>query len=147
MKKQSNIFCYQSGVALITSLIMLTILTLLAMAAMNTSTLDEKMAINMQQDFSSFHAAESGYNQTFDLPNSIRPDEEVTLQIILPNETVVDIKTSHRTDGPPPEGSGYSATAGMHAAYFDVHSTANVSKSQSSVRGGMYQMAPGGYRN
>ncbi len=147
MKTLHSASRYQNGVALITALVMLTILTLLALGAMKTTSLEEKMALNMQQDFTSFHAAESGYNRTFDIPDSIKPDQENELTITIPNVTTVNVRTNNRTNGPPPVGSGYSATAGMHAAYFDVHATASINKSQSSVRGGMYQMAPGAYQN
>ena len=50
----------QQGAALITSLVLLTIMTILAVAAMNTNTLEEKMASNTQEANRAFQASESG---------------------------------------------------------------------------------------
>ena len=50
----------QYGAALITSLVLLTIMTILAVAAMNTNTLEEKMASNTQEANRAFQASESG---------------------------------------------------------------------------------------
>jgi Tfp pilus assembly protein PilX len=148
MTSRYFVFRTQGGVALITALVMLLILTLIGMAAMNTTSLEEKMAINMQQEFASFHASESGYNQAFIVTDSIVYEAENTMQITTPNGHVVDIKTSYRQNTPPPMNTDamYSA-AQFQAAHFDVHSTASVSRSQSSVRGGIYQILPGSYSN
>ncbi len=50
----------QHGAALVTALVMLTILTLLALTSMNTNTLEEKMAANSQEVNRAFQTAETG---------------------------------------------------------------------------------------
>ncbi len=50
----------QGGAALVTSLVLLTILTLLALTSMNTNTLEEKMAANSQEVNRAFQTAETG---------------------------------------------------------------------------------------
>ncbi|MBN1378659.1 MAG: hypothetical protein JXA04_05435 [Gammaproteobacteria bacterium] len=143
MTIQKQNACFQHGVALITALVMLLILTLLGVAAMNTTSLEEKMAINMQQEFASFHASESGQNQVFLLPNSIVYGGDNTMQITTPDGAVVDVETRYRQDTiPAPAGSGYGVNS--RAQHFDVHTTASVNKSQTSVRSGMYQIVAGG---
>jgi Tfp pilus assembly protein PilX len=148
MTLRDSYYYRQGGAALITALVMLVILTLLGMAAMNTTSLEEKMALNMQQEFASFHASESGYNQAFSVTDSIVYEQEKTMQITVPDGTVVDVKTNYRQNTPPPMKTDamYSASQ-FQAAHFDVHSTASVNKSQSSVRGGIYQIIPGSYSN
>ena len=60
MTRAHNLNKYQQGAALITSLVLLTIMTILAVAAMNTNTLEEKMASNTQEANRAFQASESG---------------------------------------------------------------------------------------
>ncbi|MFP6780947.1 MAG: PilX N-terminal domain-containing pilus assembly protein, partial [Gammaproteobacteria bacterium] len=67
----------QRGAALITALVMLTIMTLLAISSMSTNTLEEKMASNAQQVERAFHTAETGLqmvladNNAFDTNNNV----------------------------------------------------------------------------
>ena len=50
----------QRGAALVTSLVLLTIVTLLAITSMGTNTLEEKMAANSQEVNRAFQTAETG---------------------------------------------------------------------------------------
>ena len=50
----------QQGAVLITALVFLVIMTLLALSAMNTTTLEEKMAANSQEINRAFQASETG---------------------------------------------------------------------------------------
>ena len=56
---------YQRGTALIMSLVILMILTILCITAMGTALLEEKMSGNTQESTRSFQAAESGLIQVF----------------------------------------------------------------------------------
>ena len=56
----------QRGVALVMALVILLILTLLGITAMGTSSLEEKMAGNIQEATRAFEAGESGLNRTWD---------------------------------------------------------------------------------
>jgi len=49
----------QSGVVLVMSLVMLTVLTLIGISSMSSSTLEMKIASNMQQHSTAFHAAQA----------------------------------------------------------------------------------------
>ena len=56
---------HQSGAVLIVSMIILVVLTLLGVTAMNTSSMQEKIASNTQEQVHAFQAAETGLNQAF----------------------------------------------------------------------------------
>jgi len=55
----------QRGTALIMSMVILMILTILGITAMGTASLEEKMSGNTQEATRAFQAAESGLNQAF----------------------------------------------------------------------------------
>ena len=50
----------QNGVALVTALVLLTVVTMLAITSMGTNILEEKMAANLQEVNRAFQTAESG---------------------------------------------------------------------------------------
>ena len=52
--------CRQHGVALVMAMVFLLLLTLIGVTAMNTTSLEEKMAGNLQDKNSAFQAAETG---------------------------------------------------------------------------------------
>lgn len=56
---------FQRGTALIMSMVILMILTILGITAMGTASLEEKMSGNTQEATRAFQAAESGLNQAF----------------------------------------------------------------------------------
>lgn len=55
----------QSGAVLIVSMVLLIVLTLLAVASMQTTSLEEKMAANLQETTRAFQAAEVGLSQAY----------------------------------------------------------------------------------
>ena len=55
----------QRGAILVVSLVLLVVLTFLAVTALNTSNLEEKMANNTQEAHRAFQTAESGIADTF----------------------------------------------------------------------------------
>ncbi|MGR9089576.1 MAG: pilus assembly PilX family protein [Gammaproteobacteria bacterium] len=55
----------ERGAALITALVMLTIVTMLAIASMGTASLEEKMAANSQEVNRAFQTAETGLEKAF----------------------------------------------------------------------------------
>ena len=59
----------QQGAALITALVFLAIMTMLAISALTTTTLEEKMAANAQEVNRMFQAAESGLKMLIADPN------------------------------------------------------------------------------
>lgn len=60
MNDESMILRNQRGAALVTALVLLTIVTLLAITSMGTNTLEEKMAANSQEVNRAFQTAETG---------------------------------------------------------------------------------------
>lgn len=60
----------QQGVALLVSLVLLLLLTILAITAARTSSLQQRMASNAQEQNSAFQAAESGLSRWITLFNS-----------------------------------------------------------------------------
>lgn len=60
MKTPVNKISTQRGVALVTALLFLLVVTVIAVTAANNSTLGLKMSASMQDSYRSFHAAEAG---------------------------------------------------------------------------------------
>ena len=55
----------QSGAVLLVAMVILVILTLLGVTVMHTTSLQERMASNTQEQVHAFQAAETGLNQAF----------------------------------------------------------------------------------
>ena len=64
-KKQTRLG-RQTGAALMTALVMLTVVTMLALTSLGTNTLEEKMASNSQEVNRAFQTAETGLKKAFD---------------------------------------------------------------------------------
>lgn len=62
----------QQGVTLLVALVMLLIMSMIAVTSLTTSTLEEKMAINTQNQISTFQAAESGIDRAINDFNVLR---------------------------------------------------------------------------
>ena len=67
----------QNGAALIVSLLLLTVVTLLSLTAMRSSTIDTKIAVNHQQKQLAFQAAENAFAKLTSLPPSDLQNLEV----------------------------------------------------------------------
>src|SRR3970040_2121955 len=70
---------YERGTALIMSLVILMILTILGITAMSTSSLEEKMSGNIQESTRAFEAAESGINSAIGTAGLLVDNAPVTL--------------------------------------------------------------------
>lgn len=112
----------QSGVALIMALVILLILTILGVAAMGTSSLEQKMAGNTQESTRAFEAAESGLNKALNTAGSQSLTGTTTNSFTFSDGTKADVDTNFVQFAPPKRGSGYSATS-YDAANFDQKST------------------------
>ena len=75
----------QSGIALLVSLILLLLLTIVAVTASNTASLQERAALNAQQQNSAFQTAESALDA---ITNSISPN----------NTNALNLQTDYNTD-------------------------------------------------
>lgn len=147
----------QQGVVLIVALVMLAVLTFIAITALNTSGIEEKMAGNTQERHRSFQTAETGLASTFSNPALFVLTEDATLVecggTAGAKLDLVDIG-DYLSDGivcteflmwtQPPRGSGYSASS-FSAAHFEMTSTGTTdSNARTILHAGAFQIAPGG---
>jgi len=147
----------QRGAVLVVALVLLTVLTFIAVTALNTSSMEQKMAGNTQENHRAFHTAETGLSSIFSDSSKFVLTTDATLvdcpagtgtKIILSNigdylanSTVC---TGFVTWTAPPRGSGYSAST-FSAAHFEMTSTGGTTSQASvEIHGGAYQIAPGG---
>ncbi len=136
----------QSGAVLIVALIILVILTLLGVTTMNTTSLQERIAANTQEQVHAFQAAETGINQAF--ANSLAFDTSSTYTggaLLTPFAGSADRASYIPTFlgfSPPPPGSLYSVTS-FRAAHFNFRATGNSATNLSVIlNGGAFQIAP-----
>lgn len=131
MKKQ------QKGIALIMVLIFLFVLTMLSIYSASNSSLELKMAGNMQDSYSSFQSAEAGAIATMALSGtSIDPfiqwidsTAEISLTGIsgIPDNTEVSIRLSARASPCPRSSTGFSSDL-LVCNYYDIASKHSVSQ-------------------
>jgi Tfp pilus assembly protein PilX len=128
------------GAALVTSLMILLVLTILGIAAMRTASLEERMAGNVQEAVYAFEAAESGLNAALnDAANlSLSGAVENTYSI---GNAVAETRTEFLQFSPPKRGSGYSATS-YDSANFNQRSTGKVGVASATVHRGIGQIVP-----
>ena len=119
---------YERGTALIMSLVILMILTILGITAMSTASLEEKMSGNTQESTRAFEAAESGLNSALNTAGGL----DLSTTYSLPKKlTQVDygggksgsanVNTWFVQFSPPKRGSGYGSN--FDAANFELAST------------------------
>jgi Tfp pilus assembly protein PilV len=136
----------QSGAVLIVAMILLVVLTLLGVTAMNTTSLQERIASNTQEQVHAFQAAETGLNQAFADNLAFDITGTYTGGATPTNFAGADDSASYDTTflgfSPPPPGSLYSATS-FQAAHFNFRATGTSASNLSIViNGGAYQIAP-----
>ncbi len=137
----------QSGAVLIVAMIILVILTLLGVTAMNTTSLQERIASNTQEQVHAFQAAETGLNLAFtdnlayDISDNYKGGEALT-HIVAGSGDSAGYVGTFLGFSPPPPGSLYSATS-FQAAHFNFRATGNSATNLSIIlNGGAYQIAP-----
>ena len=134
----------QQGAVLIVAMILLVVLTLLGVTAMNTTSLEEKMASNTQEQVRAFQAAETGLSQAFNDNNAydISGTYSVASAPFAGTDNQAGYFTTFMGFSPPPPGSLYSATS-FQAAHFNFRSTGTSGSNLSvTLNGGAYQIAP-----
>ncbi len=131
----------QSGAALVMSLVILLVLTIIGVAAMRTSALEERMAGNIQEATHAFQAAESGLNRSLNTGGALSLSGKTTNNWTFGNgQAQVDVE--FKEFSPPKRGSGYSATS-FDAANFDQASTGTGGGgAKSSLHRGVAQIVP-----
>jgi len=97
----------ESGTALIMSLVILMILTILGITAMSTASLEEKMSGNTQEGTRAFEVAESGLRSSLnDSSQFALTGSAITTYPI--NGRVAQVTTSYMQSSDPPRGLGFS---------------------------------------
>lgn len=151
MKRISNNFhSRQSGAVLIIAMIILLMLTLLGVTAMNTSSLEEKMAGNAQEQVHAFQAAESGYSQAFTDPLAYSGNTcpggatfgpvTVTDYSGSDNDLTYCAKFMGFSEVPPSNPGLWGTT--YHAMHFVIRSTGTSGSNLSAtLNGGAYRIA------
>ncbi len=104
----------QRGTVLVMAMVILLILTIIGVTAMNTSSLEAKMATNIQETNRAFEAAESGLNKAMNTSGSF--DLFATGGIAnefsfgdLGRQSHSHVVTKWKSYSPPKRGAGYSA--------------------------------------
>lgn len=117
----------QHGAVLVIALVMLLVLTMLGVTALNTASLEEKMAANSQENNRAFQTAEAGLANAFGDPNAF-----VAFQLapvagktgsLGPYISASDWSVQYLGFTNPPINSLYSATQ-FSAYHFDMQSNA-----------------------
>ncbi len=124
--------------ALIMALVILLILTILGVTAMTTSSLEEKMSGNIQEQNRAFQAAESGINKVLVDPNALVPNGSYS-----PAPYTFDggksgtaaVKVKFGVFAPPARrGGAYAFSATQYqSAHFDIASTGTTVTNAKSV--------------
>lgn len=144
LKQQITARQQQRGAVLVVALVLLTVLTFIAITALNTSSLEEKMASNTQEVNQAFQVADSGVTKAFLDPNSFSLSAVVTDSVSAfgSNDAEAAIASEFKQWTAPPRGSGYSATS-FQAAHFETVSQGGTpGGAQTTVTAGAYQIAP-----
>jgi type II secretory pathway pseudopilin PulG len=147
----------QSGAVLIVAMILLVVLTMLGVTAMNTTSLEERMASNTQEQVRAFQAAETALSEAFNdnnsytisgtfianlCPNIAGIPAGVTTADFAGTDNDLSYCTVFMGFSPPPPGSLYSATS-FQAAHFNFRSRGTSgSQLTATINGGAYQIAP-----
>ncbi len=138
----SLIACHQRGTALIMSLVILMILTILGITAMGTASLEEKMSGNTQEGTRAFEAAESGLNQAINTAGALDLNITTTNNFTYSGMNArATVNSQFMQFSPPRRGSGYGNT--VEAANFDQASTGSTNVgAKAVVHQGVAQIIP-----
>lgn len=139
---------YERGTALIMSLVILMILTILGITAMSTASLEEKMSGNTQESTRAFEAAESGLNDAMNTAGGLDLNTSYSLPKTLPTFPYDNGKSGNATVttwfvqfSPPKRGSGYGSN--FDAANFEQASTGTtIVGAKAVVHQGVAQIVP-----
>lgn len=139
---------YQRGTALIMSLVILMILTILGVTAMSTASLEEKMSGNTQETNKAFEAAESGLNDAMNASggldlntSSLSPKTLSPFSYDGGKSGSATVSTWFVQFTAPKRGSGYGSN--FEAANFEQASTGTTTVgAKAVVHQGVAQIVP-----
>lgn len=138
----------QHGAALFVSLMFLFLMTIIGLNALNTSTSDERMALNTQHQTQVFHAAESAINvvkrDVTSLEQAITTGAASTpVAYSGQSDVVADASASYVGCGTPEAGFALGS-GGFVTHVFDINATASLgaSSAQANHLQGVSLLAP-----
>ena len=135
----------QRGTALIMSMVILMILTILGITAMGTASLEEKMSGNTQEATRAFQAAESGLSQAFSIAGNFDPNVPQTNDFTYDggkSGSAKVVTTYIQTTTPRPSGKA-SSMLNLKVANFDQISTGKTTVgAKAVVHQGVAQFMP-----
>lgn len=138
----------ERGAALVIALVMLLILTILGVTAMNTASLEERMAGNTQEQTHAFQAAESGVNSAINTPGFLNPVGTAPTQTFSyeSGRSNVSVQSTFTQYTPPSTSKIASETyskINFQSAHFAISSTgATITNARSVHRQGIEQIVP-----
>jgi hypothetical protein len=125
----------QQGAALFVSLMFLFLMTIIGLNALNTSTSDERMALNTQHQQEVFHAAESAINvakrDTTTLETAITSGTSLAIDYTGQNDVTASAQATYIGCGLP--GAGFGLGAGGFVTH-EFGITGNASLGASSAQ-------------
>lgn len=137
----------QQGVALITVLILLLIVTILGLTTSTTSTIDEKMAGNVQESLIAYQVAESGIESALENPallsqtNTACDDDQYEFTFRGGLDTVWVCAWEVQSDPARVPGYGFNYTATQYSVRSRVM-IANGNRSEAGAEIGFYKIGP-----
>lgn len=145
-----NVRCYslaaggpahQRGVTLAVSLVLLLAITIIGVSSLTTTSLEERMAGNIQELNRAFQTAESGLNQAFANSADFSLAQPVTSNVTN-THAFAEATTEFKQFTKPRRGSGWSAKE-FSSAHFETESTGTTnSGAVATVHQGAYQIMP-----
>lgn len=122
----------QRGTALVMSLVILMILTILGITAMGTASLEEKMSGNIQEGTRGFQVAESGLQTAFrDSSQFAVSGTSITTAYPPINNRRAEVTTTYLQEGSPPRGFGFSTD--QRAYHFQQQSRVNAQVDSANI--------------
>jgi hypothetical protein len=122
---------HQRGAALVVGLLLLSVLTLLAIAGMNTASTELMMAGNEQFREGAFQAAEAGVEQQLPDLDKIPPGSTTAVDKTVDLGNTTSYTTSSKYRG---EGSVPGSSTKFVGFYYDIASTGSGPRNATSVQ-------------
>lgn len=138
----------ERGAALVIALVMLLILTILGITAMNTASLEGKMAGNTQEQNQAFQAAESGINSAINTPGFLNPVGTAPTQTFpyVGGRSSASVQSAFTQYTPPSTSKIASETyskINFQSAHFGISSTGTtITNARSVHQQGIEQIIP-----
>lgn len=142
----------QRGAVLVMALVILLVMTLLGVTIMRTSSLEEKMAGNMQTVSRAIDVAESCLNNAYETNaldrNTLKVGDMITSSTpVVVGSYSAKVTTKYLQNAHPPRADGPSASsAGNDVAYYQITCVGNAGAAgvSATVANGLYQQRGGG---